>query len=343
MDFIGGLPKSEGKDTILVVVDRFSKYAHFIPLKHPFTATTVAQVMLDFVFKLHGCPQVIVSDRDPLFLSNFWKEFLRLQGIDQALSTAYHPQSDGQTEVLNRCLETYLRCMVMTQPSTWVKWLSLAEWWYNTTWHSAIKMPPFKALYGIDPPLHLPHIPLDTAVADLETWFHQREAVLLSLKQNLEKARNRMKQFADMHRSERSFVVGDWVFLKLHPHVQSSLRLHKYSKLSPKFYGPFLIVQKVGNAAYTLDLPVGSQIHPTFHVSLLKKAPGPPEQPVPVLDIAAPPMLQPLAILDRKLARQGHRPIVKFLVQWKDSPLHDATWEEATAFIARYPHFNVDS
>ncbi|KAJ0856477.1 putative nucleotidyltransferase, Ribonuclease H [Helianthus annuus] len=145
MDFISGLPKSEGKDCILVVVDRFTKYGHFIPLKHPFSAVRVAQVVLDNVFKLHGCPLNIVSDRDPIFMSSFWKEFLKLQGIEQALSTAYHPQSDGQTEVLNRCLETYLRCMVMHDPKTWVQWLSLAEWWYNTTWHSAIKMTPFKA------------------------------------------------------------------------------------------------------------------------------------------------------------------------------------------------------
>ncbi|KAM0035631.1 putative nucleotidyltransferase, Ribonuclease H [Helianthus debilis subsp. tardiflorus] len=342
MDFISGLPKSGGKDTILVVVDRFTKYAHFMTLKHPFTAVQVAQLMMENVFKLHGCPQTIISDRDPLFLSMFWKEFLRLQGVDQALSTAYHPQSDGQTEVLNRCLETYLRCMSMSEPNNWIKWIALAEWWYNTTWHSTIKMSPFKALYGVDAPMHLPHIPCDTNVAALEEWFVNRENMVATLKQSLEKARNRMKQFADRKRSERSFNVGDWVYLKLQPYVQTSLRIHRYSKLSPKYYGPFLVVKKVGAAAYTLDLPSGSQIHPTFHVSLLKKAYGPPIDSAQ-LPNSSESTLQPLAILERKLARQGNKPVVKFLVQWKDMPLHDSTWVVATEFMARYPSFDIDS
>lgn len=104
MDFIGGLPKVKGKDTIFVVVDRLTKYAHFMVLGHPFSAKDVAQVFLDNVYKLHGCPTSIISDRDPVFLSSFWTEFLHLQGVEAKLSTAYHPQTDGQTEVVNRCL-----------------------------------------------------------------------------------------------------------------------------------------------------------------------------------------------------------------------------------------------
>ncbi|KAM0053973.1 putative nucleotidyltransferase, Ribonuclease H [Helianthus debilis subsp. tardiflorus] len=313
MDFISGLPKSGNKDVILVVVDRFTKYAHFLALKHPFSAVNVAQLMLDSVFKLHGCPHNIVSDRDPIFLSLFWKEFLKLQGVEQALSTAYHPQSDGQTEVLNRCLETYLRCMVMHDPTAWVKWLPLAEWWYNTTWHSAIKMTPFKALYGIDPPIQLPYIPGSTTVESLEEWLNDREVMLANLKQSLERARNRMKQFADLKRSDRQFELGDWVYLKLQPYVQTSLRLHKYSKIGQKYFGPFQIIKKVGTVAYTLDLPNGSQLHPTFHVSLLKRAFGPPAQPVLLANDQAQ-VLQPLSIIDRKLVRKGNRASVKFLV-----------------------------
>ncbi|KAJ0491928.1 putative nucleotidyltransferase, Ribonuclease H [Helianthus annuus] len=342
MDFITGLPKSRGKDVILVVVDRLTKYGHFISLHHPFSAVQVAQVMLDSIFKLHGCPMTIVSDRDPIFMSLFWKEFLKLQGIDQALSTAYHPQSDGQTEVLNRCLETYLRCMAMAEPHTWAQWLALAEWWYNTTWHSAIKMSPFKALYGMDPPIHLPYIPNSTTVDTLDTWLNSRDSMITTLKQSLERARNRMKQFADLKRSERTFEVGDWVYLKLQPYVQTSLRLHKYSKISQKYFGPFRVVNKIGDAAYTLDLPSSSQLHPTFHVSLLKKAAGPPEQQAS-LPTSSVQSLQPMAIIDRKLAKSGNKAIVKFLVQWKDLPLHDATWVKADDFILQYPEFSTDS
>ncbi|KAD7480241.1 hypothetical protein E3N88_03377 [Mikania micrantha] len=129
MDFISGLPRIHGKDTILVVVDQLTKYGHFIPLGHPYSAAQLAQVFLDEIFKLHGCPDTIVSDRDPLFMSNFWKEFMRLQGVTLSFSSVYHPQTDGQTEVLNRCLETYLRCMTMDSPLQWLKWLPLAQWW----------------------------------------------------------------------------------------------------------------------------------------------------------------------------------------------------------------------
>ncbi|XP_047313756.1 uncharacterized protein LOC124917348 [Impatiens glandulifera] len=137
MDFIEHLPKVGGKTVIFVVVDRLSKMAHFVGLHHPFTAKKIAEVFLDNVFKLHGMPLSIISDRDKIFISMFWREFLKMQGVHQALSSAYHPQSDGQTEVVNRCLGTYLRCMAGQRPNQWDQWLPLAEWWYNTNFHSA--------------------------------------------------------------------------------------------------------------------------------------------------------------------------------------------------------------
>jgi len=143
MDFIDGLPKSHGKGVILVVVDRFSKYAHFVALSHPYTAEIVAQNYLDNIYTLHGLPRSIVSDRAIIFLNSFWKSLFSALGVDLRLSSSYHPQTDGQTEVLSRCLENYLRCMFVQNPKDWVNWLPLAEWWYNTTYQSAIQKTPF--------------------------------------------------------------------------------------------------------------------------------------------------------------------------------------------------------
>lgn len=128
MDFIEGLPKFKAYDTILVVIDKFTKYGHFIPITHPFTALTVEQVFMNHVYKLHGMPKVIVLDRDRVFTSSLWKELFRLADTVLNMSSAYHPQMDDQTERLNQCLETYLRCFVQACPSKWAQWIPLAEY-----------------------------------------------------------------------------------------------------------------------------------------------------------------------------------------------------------------------
>lgn len=145
MDFIEGLPKSLGYSVIMVVVDRCTKYSHFIPLKHPFTAATVANAFLDNVVKLHSMPASIVSDRDKIFTSHFWQHLFKSMNTTLNLTTAYHPQSDGQTERMNQCLEMYLRCSVSASPTKWAQGLPLAEYWYNTSHHTAIGSSPFKA------------------------------------------------------------------------------------------------------------------------------------------------------------------------------------------------------
>lgn len=152
MDFVEGLPKSQGKDVILVVVDRLTKYAHFISLSHPYTAQTIVDLFLSNIFKLHGMPSVIVTDRDPIFTSTVWQSLFKTLKVQLHLSTAYHPQTDGQTERVNQCLENYLRCMCFHGPARWHHWLSLAEWWYNTSYHISLNMTPFQALYGFSPP-----------------------------------------------------------------------------------------------------------------------------------------------------------------------------------------------
>ena len=136
----------------MVVVDKITKYAHFCALSHPFKASTFATTFMDTIQKLHGNPRVIVSDKDPIFTRNIWMELFSCLGTQLAHSSSYHPQSDGQTEIVNKCLEGYLCCFVYDKPTQWVKWLPLAEWWYNTSFHTAAKMTPFMVLYGYYPP-----------------------------------------------------------------------------------------------------------------------------------------------------------------------------------------------
>ena len=133
MDFITGLPPSHGRTVIWLTVDRLSKYGHLISLPTTFTSQKTAEVFVKEFIRLHDSPVTIVSDRDPLFLSEFWNELHKLQGTQLAMSSAYHPQSDGQTEVLNKCLEMYLRCFATDTPYTWFSLLSWAEFWYNTS------------------------------------------------------------------------------------------------------------------------------------------------------------------------------------------------------------------
>lgn len=267
MDFIDGLPRSSGKTVILVVVDRLSKAAHCISLSHPYTAASVAQAFIDNVFKLHGFPRSIVSDRDAVFLSDFWKELFSLQGVALNYSSAYHPQSDGQSEVVDKCLETYLRCMCSDEPHLWSKWLHLAEFWYNTNFHTAIQMTPFDAVYGQPPPQHLPYLPGESKVSVVARSLEQREKMLLILKFHMLRAQHHMQQGANDHRTDRSFNIGDYVFVKLQPYRQHSVVLRSNQKLAPKFYGPYEIIDRCGKVAYKLRLPESSQIHPVFHVS----------------------------------------------------------------------------
>lgn len=159
MDFIKAPTKVGGCDTVLVMVNRLTKYPHFIGLQNPFAPKSVASVFIREVVRLHGFPSLIVSDRDKIFVSNFWKEMFRPQGTTLLCSMAYHPQTDGQSEIVNQALETYMRCFVNGKPKQWVKWLHWAKFCYNTSPHLFTKMTHFRALYGGDPPsiIHYKH------------------------------------------------------------------------------------------------------------------------------------------------------------------------------------------
>jgi hypothetical protein len=152
---------------------------------------------MDQVFKLHGMPHSIVSDRDPTFTSNFWQERFKLQGTQFHLSTTYHPQTDGQTEVVNKCLEKYLRCFTSEKKNQWAQWLPLAEWWYNTSYHTTTCMTPFEAVYGHKQPSVLSCLPGVSKVQAVDQTLIVKEAILHTLKENLFMTQNHMKQQAD--------------------------------------------------------------------------------------------------------------------------------------------------
>ncbi|XP_061359324.1 uncharacterized protein LOC133303430 [Gastrolobium bilobum] len=342
IDFIGGLPVSKGTDTILVVVDRLSKYAHFMTLKHPYDAQTVAAVFLREVIRLHGIPKSIVSDRDRIFMSKFWGELFKLTGTKLKFSSAYHPQTDGQTEVVNRTLETYLRCFASGHPKGWAKWLSWAEFWFNTTYNRSIQMTPFRAVYGRDPPSLISFTPGSTTVAAVDTWLLARDAILVELKQNLCQAQQRMKLQADKGRREENYVVGDTVFVKIHPYKLRSLARRINQKLSPRFYGPFTISAKIGPVAYRLELPSYSKVHPVFHVSQLKRAIHPSLVVLPLprcLSADLELQLQPAAVLKARRLLDGTSEI---LVQWAELDDCDATWEPLEEFQAAFPYFHLE-
>jgi hypothetical protein len=275
MDFITGLPKYEGKSVITVIVDRLTKYAHFCALSHPFKASTVAITFMETVQKLHGSPMIIVSDRDPIFTGHFWTKLFSCLGTQLAHISSSHPQSDGKTEIVNKCMEGYLHCFFSDKQTQWFKWLPLEKWWYNTSFHTATKMTPFMALYGYHPPSITSSPKEKSKVQAMEDHIENQQQFLQILKDNLTMAQNRMEQQADQHRSERSFEVGDYVFLRLQPYKQMSLKqAKKDNKLSPKYYGPYKMLQKIGSMAYKLELPTSSRVQPVFHVSWLKKVIG---------------------------------------------------------------------
>ncbi|KAL0283299.1 UNVERIFIED_CONTAM: hypothetical protein Sangu_2898200 [Sesamum angustifolium] len=239
MDFIEGLPSSEGKDSILVVEDRLANYSHFIALKHPYTATSIVKLYFDNIYKLHWLLVSIVTDRDKIFTSKFWKELFTLSGgvLGYVLGLSS-----------TKFLENYLRCMCHQKPKKWAQWLTLAEFWFNTNFHIGLKAIPFQALYGY-PPHQLSVGPyLQNHHIEVEELMHERVKVLQLLKDNLHQAQQRMKIYADRKRSEREFALGDEVRAKeqcrcspsAHPVVSLLARpgnLEDYKQIADKFSG----------------------------------------------------------------------------------------------------------
>lgn len=190
------------------------------------------------------------------------------------MSSSYHPETDGQTEVVNQCLEAYFCCFASEQPKEWSQWIPWAELWYNTTFHVSTGTTPFEAVYGRKPPTVVRFLQGETKVEAVAAELVDRDEALRQLKYHLTRAQEQMKRYADKKRKAYSFEVSEGVFLKLRPHRQQTISRRINQKLAPWYFGPFPIQKKIGAVSYKLKLPEGSRVHAVFHISQLKKAIG---------------------------------------------------------------------
>ncbi|KAH0757160.1 hypothetical protein KY290_020653 [Solanum tuberosum] len=342
MDFVVGLPRtSRGVDSIWVIVDRLTKSAHFIPVHTSYSAERLACIYIREVVRLHGVPVSIISDRGPQFTSSFWRTFQDELGTRVDLSTAFHPQTDGQSERTIQVLEDMLRACVMDFGGQWDQFLPLAEFAYNNSYHSSIQMAPFEALYG-------------RRCRSPVGWFESTEprprgTDLLQealdqvrvIQDRLRTAQSRHQSYADRRRRPLRFSVGDRVFLRVSP-MKGVMRFGRRGKLSPRYIGPFETLRTVGEVAYELALPPAfSAIHPVFHVSMLRRY-VPDESHVlqydaVELDDRLTFVEEPVAILARDVRRLRSRAIPVVKVHWRHRPVEEATWEIEHEMRAQFP------
>ena len=271
MDFITGLPRTKkGNDLIMVVVDKLSKAAHFIPVQSTYKAVQIAHLFMQNVFHLHGLPKVIISDRDVKFTSTFWRTLFAELGTQLNFITTYHRQTDGQTERVNQVLEDMLRAYVMLKPGQWEEYLHLVEFAYNNGYHTSTQLSPFEVLYGRK--CRTPSSwggPEDKLSLGPE-MLKEMEDMVKRVRTNLKAAQDRKKSFADRRRRFKEYQVGDHVFVRIQAR-RSTLQWSGCAKLAPRYFVPFQILARVGPVAYQLALPSHIRIHNVFHISVLKK------------------------------------------------------------------------
>ena len=332
-DFVTDLPLSNGMDSVLVFVDRMTKMSHFIPCLKTTSAPEFGRLFVAHVVRLHGLPDSIVSDRGSIFTSNFWSTLASILQIDTRKSTAFHPQTDGQTERMNQTLETYLRIFVNQEQDDWFDLLPLAEFAYNNARQESTRMSPFFANYCFHPRFIAEFSPTPVPAAnDFASHLHDVHDRLV---ENVKKAQDIQARYYDRKYKPVEFEPGDLVWLNA-SHI-STTRPSK--KLDWKQLGPFKVLKRIGLQAYKLDLPPTMRhIHNVFHVSLLE-----PYKPSSLPPHSLPPPLPPLYVKDDHeyfeiedildSCRIGNR--IQYLIKWKGYPDSDNSWEPLSNIPAR--------
>ncbi|KAJ9521390.1 hypothetical protein QJQ45_001231 [Haematococcus lacustris] len=343
MDLITQLPvTSAGHDAIVVFVDKLTKMIHTVPTTTTVSAPELAQLFFDSVFKYHGLPKVIISDRDPRFTSNFWQQLFAKTGTHLNISTANHPQTDGQTERANRTIEDMLRNYVSPHHTDWDNHLTAVEFAYNASVQASTGYSPFMLNSGQEP-----HTPLSLAVSsaaqaratpdtsESAPAFLQRMATnIAAATQHLIKAQERQVKYANAHRQDHTFSTGDMVYLcdsfftHIRPATQAAGAARKFT---PRQHGPFKVLEVVTPVALRLQLPVEwKSVHPVVHVSHVKlhhdgsarfptRNPAPPPEP-DIIDGEAHYHVE--AFRNHRFQRGK----LQLQVKWLGHPEHENSW-----------------
>ncbi|WVZ76147.1 LOW QUALITY PROTEIN: hypothetical protein U9M48_024145 [Paspalum notatum var. saurae] len=345
MDFIVGLPRTQkGYNSIWVVVDRLTKVAHFIPVNTTYSGARLAELYISRIVCLHGVPKKIISDRGSQFTSRFWEQLHDSLDTKLRFSTAYHPQTGGQTERTNQVLEDMLRACAIQYGTSWDKCLPYAEFSYNNSYQASLKKSPFEALYGrrCRTPLFWDQIGEKQVFGP--GIIEDAEQQLRVVQENLKIAQSRQKSYADNCRRELNFKVDDFVYLKVSPmRGIKHEREVSQGKLAPRYIGPFKVLEKKGEVAYRLELPPSlSGVLDVFHVSQLKKCLRVPEEQAPLEDLNVQEDLtyteHPVKILETSERITRNKRIKMCRVQWSHHTEKEATWQREDEMKEAYPN-----